>query len=662
MSLDRATTDQVVYNCHSSLHTGTTDVLAASLFLAFLQAFPDRAEQLPAIFVEGHGRGQAGGDDDDDDNGVDVSRTVGWFTTLYPLYSTTAAGTRDDIILSLVRHAKDMRTRMKFTNGFQNMMPAEVLFNYEGRYQYLERQDALLAPESWTAGEALADMSPRLQRFSLFEIAAVLRGGQLQFTFSWNRNMRHQARIAALVARFPETVARVAGALGRAQAQLTLSDVSRMDDDMGYSYAQLKEITDAVLYDVKDIQDVYPCSPMQQSLAFSQSRSEDIYEVEMTWKVTAGTLAGNKVDPECLEAAWYETVACHAALRTFMVESKTTSHMLDQVVLKKHVVHSPAVRAFLCQRLHAADAADALRLLADHQYTPKPKGFLLGRPLHRLVIVSTDNDVFCRLEINHIVFDGMSVLPLLRGISCAYKNKNKTTKVEQSTCAKFVRYIRHQPRRAKSISYWTTYLAGVEPCMFPRLVDNSSGPVGGIDKNGPRQVRVPLDTPPAEIQAVLAQLGLTLPTLFKMVWSLVLRLYTGRSQAMFGYVASGREAPVAGIEDAVGLFIAQLVCFVDLGAASGSTGRRLVDFMKRVQQDSLDGSEHQAACISDIQSALGRGGDFGGALFNTSVSFVPLMTAAAQGSDSALVFEQLAVQDPTEVCIVVEDYCTSKTQ
>jgi hypothetical protein len=77
IELDAGTTQTLLVDCHKSLQTDTLDILLASLLLSYRKAFPDR-QVTPTIYNEGHGR-------EPWDQKLDLSRTVGWFTTLCPV-------------------------------------------------------------------------------------------------------------------------------------------------------------------------------------------------------------------------------------------------------------------------------------------------------------------------------------------------------------------------------------------------------------------------------------------------------------------------------------------------------------------------------------------------------------------------------------------------
>lgn len=75
-SLSEDATKFILDGCHDILSTDTVDILLASVIQSFRQTFTDR--KVPTIYNEGHGREPWDAD-------IDLSRTVGWFTTMAPV-------------------------------------------------------------------------------------------------------------------------------------------------------------------------------------------------------------------------------------------------------------------------------------------------------------------------------------------------------------------------------------------------------------------------------------------------------------------------------------------------------------------------------------------------------------------------------------------------
>lgn len=75
-TLSEESTRFILEGCHETFGTDTVDVLMAAIAHSFGHTFTDR--KIPTIYNEGHGR-------EPWDSNIDLSRTVGWFTTMAPL-------------------------------------------------------------------------------------------------------------------------------------------------------------------------------------------------------------------------------------------------------------------------------------------------------------------------------------------------------------------------------------------------------------------------------------------------------------------------------------------------------------------------------------------------------------------------------------------------
>lgn len=162
-TLSEDTTRFILDSCHDIFRTDTVDILLSAIIYSFGRTFTDR--KVPTIYNEGHGR-------EPWEATVDLSRTVGWFTTMAPLLVDSGACkltlarspcrklTREGAFNDIIKRVKD--TRRKITdNGrpyfaktlLQDQaadfpIPLEILFNYLGKMQQLERADSLLDRKS----------------------------------------------------------------------------------------------------------------------------------------------------------------------------------------------------------------------------------------------------------------------------------------------------------------------------------------------------------------------------------------------------------------------------------------------------------------------------------------------------------------------------------
>ena len=184
---------------------------------------------------------------------------------------------------------------------------------------------------------------------------------------------------------------------------------------------------------------------------------------------------------------------------------------------------------------------------------------------------------------------------------------------------------------AESLAYWTGYLRDIEPCRFPLL----NGAVEG--ERELRTVEVSIQEPIIRKLQTLSQgYNITMANVFQMVWALVLRTYTSSPNVVFGYLSSGRDAPIQGIENAVGAFINMLACRVN-----AHNSIPVANCIQTIQDDFLKGLPHQYTSLAEIQHALHLSGD---RLFNTILSLQRPMTEGIGRSRIAI--HHLGGSDP----------------
>lgn len=623
--IDTTLTSLILTESHASLRTETVDILLSALLHSFGQTFTDRC--VPAVYNEGHGR-------EPFDSTIDITRTVGWFTTIYPVFVPVSAA--DDLV-ETVKRIKDLRRRVP-DNGrpyfasrflsrhgkekFSHHYPMEVTFNYLGQYQQLEREGALLQPFEAMAGEAhvgggTADFGYHTPRFGLFEISAVIAQGKLRFSFTFNRYMQHQNRIRKWISHCQQSVSDVANRLTNMEPQATLSDFPLLPLDYGsLKSMEVDRLPQIGVSSIAAIEDAYPCSPMQQGLLLSRTKDASYYAVHATYEVTARK--SGDVDVVRLADSWQRVVWRHPALRTVFVESLSSDGLYDQVVLKSISTNTSQ----LC-----CDAERDVMATLDGQPAMKYDD---GRPPHRFSICQTSSKVFCRLELSHTIMDGASMSIIFRDLGLAYAGQ--MADVQGCPYSSFISYLQSQPFEA-GIGYWKSYLANLAPCHFPVLND------GITAAKQLHSLRLDFGEL-SQLQNFCDSNGLTLSNVFHTAWSLTIRCYSGCEDACFGYLTSGRDAPIPGIETAVGPLINMLVCRINMLESTP-----LSEILRQIQQDYMDSLPHRHTSLAEVQHALKLSGM---ALFNTCLSYRKLPSSGTT-NDLPIVFSEHApIHDPTE--------------
>jgi non-ribosomal peptide synthase protein (TIGR01720 family) len=141
------------------------------------------------IGLEGHGR-------DDIGKGIDTNRTVGWFTSLYPVLLETEANNRpDDWIKSVkeqMRKIPDMGLGygvLKYLNKEESMQgkePWDVIFNYLGQFDNVVRESEWLTSADESTG--LGKSKEQIVNEKL-TINCHVKDGEL--VLNWNYSTKH---------------------------------------------------------------------------------------------------------------------------------------------------------------------------------------------------------------------------------------------------------------------------------------------------------------------------------------------------------------------------------------------------------------------------------------------------------------------------------------
>jgi non-ribosomal peptide synthetase component F len=158
-------------------------------------------------------------------------------------------------------------------------------------------------------------------------------------------------------------------------------------------------------------------------------------------------------------------------------------------------------------------------------------------------------------------------------------------------------------------------------------------------------VDVKLEQPNSAINDFLKAHGLTVSSLLHVAWGLLLKSYTGSDDVCFGYLISGRDAPIPGIENAVGLFANLLPCRINF-----TSGDSLFSLLQDSQTDLARAFSHQHTSLAKVLGSLKLNGQI---LFNTVISIQNRAVRDQQEgtglSGGGLMVEELDEMDPTEV-------------
>ncbi|KAL8344361.1 hypothetical protein RB601_004741 [Gaeumannomyces tritici] len=598
--------------CNKVFRTDSVDIYLAALLLSFSQTFHDRP--VPVIWNQEHGRDVA-------DPTVDITDTVGWFTSLSPIGSVLEPGRND--FLDVVRRLKDLRRAMprrgaqyfasKFLNRsgpdlFTEDWPIELIFSHAGSMQQLERENGVLEQlkiPGRTLASKTSDIGPRVGRIALFEVNTVISRGSAKVKLLYNRRSQHQELISQWVENFEHLLLEAIGRLRYHAPELTLADVPQLD----VTYAGLEKLNkDRLatlgLSSVRDIEAVYPVTAVQQAILIRQESVPESSQLHGIYELTSAV--GESVDISRLCAAWQNVTMKHAALRTVFIESVSETGVYDQVVLQRCSPH------MLFIDVHAGE--DPIEALNNLPMVPAGT----SRPQHRFAVCKAPTKTLVKLDINGALCDAQSMNTIFVDVRRAYALNTPLQDATSLTYPEYLKFL-ETARTSQSLDFWMQRLKDVEPCTFPRLVLITN------EQRFYENSHFDLEIDAKTFMDFSRANQVTGDAVLRLAWGLVLRAFVGNDKVCFGYRATGREAVSGGssMRNVVGCFGNTIVCNLTL-----SPFKSLSSMLKTVESEYVASLRHQYVSIPELHHILGvRGPE---RFFNSCVS----LTYEPAGLDS----------------------------
>ncbi|MFI1993516.1 amino acid adenylation domain-containing protein [Actinoplanes sp. NPDC020271] len=566
--VDAAVTGPLLSTVPEIFRAGVQDVLLAGLALALARRSGPHTGTL--VGLEGHGR------EEQVVPGADLVRTVGWFTSEYPVRLPAAAGGPAAVLRGVKEQLRAVPDGgigygvLRYLGPGLPLVEPEVLFNYLGRFSVpQEGVDWGLAPEL-PAAHTVADPRMPVSHRLAVNVTAVdgADGPVLRAEFSYPAAVLGDTEVRRIADDWlAALVALLAAANEPGAGVLTPSDVPLA----GLTADDLAELTGRF----PDPADVLPLSPLQEGLYYLSDLDQDtdVYTVQQVFTLTG------PVDAARLEASAAGLLNRYPNLRGGF--TRTAAGTAVQVVPARVTV--PFTRV-------TVDAAGFEALVASE----RRQRFDLARPpLLRFVLATLgDGDHRLVLTQHHLLMDGWSGPLAMRDLFATY------ARIGRPRPRPFTDYLAWLKGRdvVAAESAWRTALAGVDE---PTLVAPDAPAVVAL----PEVAEIVLtESDTARLTATARRNGLTLNTVVQGAWALLLAALTGRDDVVFGATVSGRPAELPGVEDMVGLFINTVPVRVRLNPAETWT-----ELLRRVQGEQAALLDHQYLGLAAVQRLAGAG-------------------------------------------------------
>ncbi|WP_448119967.1 amino acid adenylation domain-containing protein [Pseudomonas veronii] len=582
--LSSAATSALIREVPAAYNTRINDILISALARAFSawRASPDIA-----INLEGHGRESIL-------EGVDVSRTIGWFTSVFPVCLHDPQEGLGSLIQATKRTLADIPQRgvgyglLRYLFNESRVIPAAepmVQFNYLGQWDNVSFDDPDVSMPSAQVLSLVDQVSvdPRNGRQHALEIEARIAQGRFEIDWYYDDGILSPQEAESLATHYVDALTQIiehctAGAVVRVPGDYP--DVDLTDDELQSLIASAGAIP----------VDIYPLSPTQEGILFQHLMSDDdTYTLQYVMDING------EVDISVLEAAWQLLAERHPILRTgffWDAVAGPVQYVVPEASCSWQVI------------AHSGGSTEHERLMHDD----RSRIFDLATPaLTRFTLLSRGSQTYKLIWIyHHILLDGWCVAKVIKALFALYDQMICGVQPEPAfshVYRDYIEWLANQHEREKR-PFWRRYLAGVSPTLFSSPV--AYQPSSPADHN---VYRFNLGRDLSDgIERFSSGLGVTVAVLFQRIWAQILAENTQSLSPVFGWAISGRPADLEGSQDIIGLMTSIVPCKVDVRALLSA------EALRQLQRSSAALQDEGHISMSHFQNAAGLGQE---ALFNT---------------------------------------------
>jgi non-ribosomal peptide synthase protein (TIGR01720 family) len=541
MSLSKQETERLLHGVAAAFNTQINVVLLTALVQAF-----SRWTGQPRLLVdmEGHGREALFKD-------IDVSRTVGWFTSLFPvLLDLGAAESTGEALTAIRKQVEEMPGRgigygllrylsedASVAEKLRALPQPEVSFNYMGRFDQVLSDDSAFRVAPETCGPS---RSPRTRRANLIEVSGGIADGRLQMAWTYAEQIHRRETIEELVRGFVEV----------------LRSIISHSQSPGSMRATPGPSGEPPVITIASRDGELPLSFAQQRLWFLDKLEPENF----AFNAPAAVDLNGSLSIAALDQTLSEVVRRHEVLRTIFPEHDGRP---IQVITAAHPM---IVRMIDLSDLGEEDRQSQARRIAREEVR-RPFDLAAG-PLFRAWLLRHGKQQHSLLfTIHHMIDDGWSMSVLMQEVSSLYgsfctgaPSPLADLPIQYADFAVWQRnWLRGEVLR-EQLSYWQRQLHGATgsldlPFDRPRKqVRTYSGDT--------RHFVIPAALTEA-LKALSRQQGVTLFMSLLAVFKTLLHRYTGQDDVVVGAPIVNRSSPET--EGLIGLFINTLALRTWLG-------------------------------------------------------------------------------------------------
>ncbi|MEA5616258.1 amino acid adenylation domain-containing protein [Cronbergia sp. UHCC 0137] len=555
------------------------------------------------IMMEGHGREELSAD-------LDITRTLGWFTTLYPFsLELPEINLASEIIKTVKEQLRNVPQRgfgygilryleqgigSEENSKFCNYQPPEISFNYLGQVRNESGKNQLFRLLN---SEVAPTRHPQGVRPHIIDINAIVVEGELRVDWLYSCKLHQSATIIQWVNEFKNNLLEILNHC----TEIAVGGYTPSD----FPLVKIQQSKlDIIQNQYPQLEDIYPLSPLQQGMLFHA-----IYEPEqgIYFEQVTGKIIG-KFNIDNFDYAWQVVVDRHPILRSAFV--------WDHQDIPLQIVNKSLKFSIIQKDWRDLSPTQQETELQQYLITDKQQGFSLNQsPLMRFTVIRLNDSTWQWLwSHHHIILDGWSLPVIFKEVLTIYQSICQRVAHALPPVPPYRHYIQWLAGRnqQKSKQFWQQHLAGISTSTRLNWEISESE----FDHNLPAYQEVELRLNVSEfalLQKMAQTQRLTLNTIAQGAWAMCLQKHGAGEDVIFGVTVSGRPPELAEVENMVGLFINTLPMRVEINPSLS-----VANWLQNIQQHHVEMREYEYSKLTDIQKECNLSGS---ALFESILVF-----------------------------------------
>jgi amino acid adenylation domain-containing protein/non-ribosomal peptide synthase protein (TIGR01720 family) len=549
--LNEEQTNILLRKCNKTFNTNINDILLTALSYTLSELTNNDKNY---IMLEGHGR-------EDIDDTIDISKTIGWFTSMYPvcLYK------RNDLSECIIENKENLRLipnkGVLFGKyfGYNNNNLPKITFNYLGQFDNIQKFN-----DFWSfTNELTGKNSANLSSFNIDINCQCI--GKI-FLFSIVTKIKDSFKNKLFLDTFKTYLVKlIYHCLNLKRIYLTSSDVNFI----------ISQDMINILQNNIEIDNIFKTNNLQDGFIYDflkEDSKSDNYFIQYILEYNT-TIDGKKF----LEA-WKISKKIFQTLRSRFSWTNKLIQIIDKYQDNDNTFFNIID---LDQVLNENDTDQKIQniLIEDRlSLFELDKGNLFRIKLIKIKM----NRYILLFSFHHTLLDGWSCNIILNFVNDIYLKLINNEKIniflqKDDDFNNFKNYLRIS--KNKNYDYWNEKLKEIREKTDLKVFRHNQSVIfedKQILKNDLLEIK---DIKYLKLKNLILSQGLTLNALFQFIWHRIFSIFLNTKQTVIGTTVSGRNIPVKNIENVVGCFINTLPLIVN----HQNNEIKVIDKIKEIQ-------------------------------------------------------------------------------